>query len=642
MSLNPGTVIQNYRLVRFIGDGGMGTVWLAEHTHLDRKVAIKCLHTQYARNAGIRARFKQEAATLAMLQHPGIVALHDYIEDENGAYLVLEYVDGLPLDEHIQKVSGPIPAPKLREMFGQILEGFIYAHSKMIVHRDIKPSNFLVTAAGKVKILDFGIAKILTDNDRKLTKTGMNMGTVYYMSPEQVKGETVDVRSDIYSLGVTLFQMATARCPYPQDTTEFFVYDQIVNHPLPNASEFYPGVPKSIEAIIAKSTAKRPEDRFQDCVAFLKALQDEEFGDNSEKKVEEVEAAPLPEAKPVSAPLPTPAPVSAPSPRSAPDSAPVSAPLHQQLPPRPPQRKRKRGWIWGLLLFLLVLGGSFAVVWKMDLLPSNASDDGMYVIASNLFLRTRPSMEDKAKSKEMIPYGTKVSIINKPKSGWVEIRHNGKSAFVAEAYIVDHKTYLEVDHICADENAKQLMRESTLKMAVRDYFEKNGYRSDIPDGQYWEVYGEDPDPEKIWFVKAEKSTNRYNTVIPAIKLEKGSYDEGEKQNSVVIIQNKADKSKRTLIAFRHTLKGDNYESTVIGTLDLAPWDRFLLERVDWDGIGQYSISDFDDLLKVRAAINGYKEGILIVKDESDVPPSLVIWEGMNRLKVYQLDWARRF
>lgn len=128
----------------------------------------------------IRARFKQEAATLAMLER-GIVALHDYIEDD-GAYLVLEYVEGLPLDEHIQKVSGPIPAPKLREMFGQILEGFIYAHSKMIVHRDIKPSNFLVTAAGKVKILDFGIAKILTDHNRKLTKTGMNMGTVYYQS----------------------------------------------------------------------------------------------------------------------------------------------------------------------------------------------------------------------------------------------------------------------------------------------------------------------------------------------------------------------------------------------------------------------------------------------------------------------------
>ncbi|HEX2900115.1 MAG TPA: serine/threonine-protein kinase, partial [Bacteroidia bacterium] len=218
--LTPGTVIQNYRLVRFLGDGGMGTVWLAEHTHLDRKVAIKCLHAQFARNQGIRARFKQEAATLAMLQHPGIVALHDYIEDDDGAYLVMEYVDGLPLDEHIQKVSGPIPARQLRVMFGQILEGFIYAHGKMVVHRDIKPSNFLVTHDAKVKILDFGIAKILTDHDRKLTKTGMNMGTVFYMSPEQVRGEAVDMRSDIYSLGVTLFQMATGRSPYPSDTTE--------------------------------------------------------------------------------------------------------------------------------------------------------------------------------------------------------------------------------------------------------------------------------------------------------------------------------------------------------------------------------------------------------------------------------------
>ncbi len=271
-TMHPDKIIQNYRLIRFLGDGGMGQVWLAEHTLLGRKVAVKSLHPQFARNAGIRARFKQEAATLAHLQHPAIVALHDYIEEDDAAYLVMEYVDGLPLDEYIAHKTGPIPTQQLRALFGQILDGFVYAHQKMVVHRDIKPSNFLVTEAGVVKILDFGIAKILSDGNHKLTKTGSNLGTVLYMSPEQVRGESVDLRSDIYALGVTLFQMATGQGPYSADATEFTVYDQIVNHPLPAASSIYPGVTADIEALIQKATQKLPDRRFQNCADFKAAL----------------------------------------------------------------------------------------------------------------------------------------------------------------------------------------------------------------------------------------------------------------------------------------------------------------------------------------------------------------------------------
>jgi serine/threonine protein kinase len=270
--MHPDKIIQNYRLVRFIGDGGMGQVWLAEHTLLKRQVAIKALHHQFVRNTAIRARFRQEASTLAHLQHPGIVALHDYIEDDEGAYLVMEYVEGTPLDEFISRHSGPIATPQLEQMFAQILDGFIYAHGKQVVHRDIKPSNFLVTKAGSIKILDFGIAKILSGTDNKLTKTGTNMGTVFYMSPEQVKGESVDIRSDIYSLGVTLFQMATGQCPYQGETTEFKVYDQIVNQRLPNASSFYPGATAQIDALIHKATEKDPNRRFQNCNTFKEAL----------------------------------------------------------------------------------------------------------------------------------------------------------------------------------------------------------------------------------------------------------------------------------------------------------------------------------------------------------------------------------
>jgi serine/threonine protein kinase len=321
-----GKTIGNYKVTKFIGDGGMGQVWLAEHTLLGRKVAIKSLHPQFARNAGIRARFKQEAATLAHLQHPNIVALHDYIEEGDDAFLVMEYVEGTPLDELITHQTGPIPTEQLRELFGQILDGFVYAHSKRVVHRDIKPSNFLVTKDGNVKILDFGIAKILTESNQKLTKTGASMGTVLYMSPEQVRGEALDIRSDIYSLGVTLFQMATGQCPYNAESSEFLVYDQIVNKPLPPASQIYPGVTAAMEALISKATQKLAANRFQDCAEFKRALmagEKQQVGSpaNAELSKTVVDVAQTPPV--VSAPAQPMAPP--PSQVTAPSSAPTSA-----------------------------------------------------------------------------------------------------------------------------------------------------------------------------------------------------------------------------------------------------------------------------------------------------------------------------
>lgn len=316
----------------------MGQVWLAEHTLLGRKVAVKGLHPQFARNAGIRARFKQEAATLSMLQHPNIVSLYDYIETDAEAYLVLEYVEGTPLDEYISRKTGPIPTPQLKQLFAQILDGFIYAHAQHVIHRDIKPSNFLVTADGKVKVLDFGIAKILTDANQKLTKTGTNIGTVLYMSPEQVRGQALDARSDIYSLGVTLFQMATGQAPYPSDSAEFAVYEQIVNHPLPNAREIYPGVTAEIEALIARATAKSLEARFQSCVTFKEAL-----------LREKTQEAPVVPAAPT---------VAAPTPQAPP---PQAVPQVQPSAPAPKKRDSFGGYskaitIAGIVVLVVVLG----------------------------------------------------------------------------------------------------------------------------------------------------------------------------------------------------------------------------------------------------------------------------------------------
>ncbi|NJL12604.1 MAG: serine/threonine protein kinase [Microscillaceae bacterium] len=269
-----GQQILNYRITAKIGEGGMGSVFKAQHTQLDRPAAIKALHPNLVSNAMIRERFKNEAATMAHLRHPNIVSLYDYLETPQGLFLIMEFVEGYPLDRYIQEVSGPIPEARALALFTKILEGFAYAHQQGVVHRDIKPSNLIISADGQeVKILDFGIAKLLDGSTKNLTKTGSRMGTVLYMSPEQVKGGMLDQRSDIYSLGVTLFQMLTGRCPYDEATaTEYEVYHQIVNFPLPRLQEFYPGVSSRMQALIDRATAKNPEDRFASCDEFKAAL----------------------------------------------------------------------------------------------------------------------------------------------------------------------------------------------------------------------------------------------------------------------------------------------------------------------------------------------------------------------------------
>lgn len=279
-----GRQILNYEIKSLIGEGGMGAVYLAEHTQVYRKVAVKVLHPQFLKNQEIRLRFKNEASMMAHLQHPNIVSLYDYVEDESGMYLIMEYVEGAPLDEFISRVTGPMPEYKAVPIMKQILEAFNYAHDKKIVHRDIKPANVLIGQNGDVKILDFGIARILGEGGHNLTKTGTQMGTVFYMSPEQVQGKKVDHRSDIYSLGVTFYQMLTGINPYKGITTEYEVYSKIVSEELPNPKDIYPGVPDYLVPILKKALNKIPDDRFVSCNDFLNAIENKTLASFSNPK----------------------------------------------------------------------------------------------------------------------------------------------------------------------------------------------------------------------------------------------------------------------------------------------------------------------------------------------------------------------
>lgn len=272
-----GTTIGNYKIISKVGEGGMGSVFLADHTKLNRKVAIKNLHDVFVRNEEIRKRFVNEAEAMAKLQHENIVNLLDFVENEDGLFLIMEYVDGAPLDELLKANS--IPEDQSLEIISSVLEGLKYAHKKGIVHRDIKPSNILINSENmSPKILDFGIAKML-GTDNSMTKTGTQMGTVYFMSPEQVKGEKVDQRSDIYAVGVTLFQLINGSNPYANLSTEYEVYNKIVSEELPDLTS--KGVSQGVVDIIFKATAKKVEDRFQSCDAMIDAISDFRNGKKS-------------------------------------------------------------------------------------------------------------------------------------------------------------------------------------------------------------------------------------------------------------------------------------------------------------------------------------------------------------------------
>ena len=256
----------------------MGIVYLGEQTNLNRKVAIKELHSNLTENPQFKERFINEARILAKLSHPNIVTVYDLISDRGRFFIVMEYITGENVSDYIIRNRAAFELKRCINIFKHILSAFSYAHSEGIIHRDIKPSNIILQQNDVPKILDFGIAKI-TNLNMGMTKTGTKMGSVFYMSPEQVMGENVDKRTDVYSLGITLFEMLTGSLPFNVDTdSEYKVQTKIVNEPLPSVRYYNPRLPEQIDSIIAKATAKRIQDRFSGCEEFYYALENDFTG----------------------------------------------------------------------------------------------------------------------------------------------------------------------------------------------------------------------------------------------------------------------------------------------------------------------------------------------------------------------------
>ena len=248
-----------YEIIKTIGEGGMANVYLALDTILDRKVAVKVLRGDLASDEKFVRRFQREAISASSLSHPNIVEMYDVGEDDGKYFIVMEYIEGKSLKSLIKKRGG-LTLPEVLDIMLQLTDGIACAHNSYIIHRDIKPQNIIVLDDGRVKITDFGIAQAL--NRHELTETNSVMGSVHYLPPEQANVTGTTIKSDIYSLGIVMFELLTGKVPFKGENAVEIAIKQMKD-PMPSIHDYKENIPQSIENIILKATAKNPKNRYE-------------------------------------------------------------------------------------------------------------------------------------------------------------------------------------------------------------------------------------------------------------------------------------------------------------------------------------------------------------------------------------------
>jgi serine/threonine-protein kinase len=262
-----GRIVGSYKIVERIGEGGMGEVFKGLDLMLEREVAIKVLRPELARNPDLVERFRSEAVALARLSHPNVATLYSLVRDGDVLCMAMEFVSGETLDRMLRR-TGAVQWERAVSIACQALAGIDHAHQAGILHRDIKPANIMLTPAGVAKVLDFGIARIL--GSTRLTHTGRMIGTLEYMSPEAIRGRPSDRRSDVYSVGLALYELLTGTSPFARDTEYEIIRAQVEE--LPPAPQTLVWLPDALSAAVMRALAKHPEERYQTASEFLAAL----------------------------------------------------------------------------------------------------------------------------------------------------------------------------------------------------------------------------------------------------------------------------------------------------------------------------------------------------------------------------------
>lgn len=305
MSYSPGDVVADYQVLAILGAGGMGKVYQVRNQISDRVEAMKILLPDLASNEELAERFMREIKLQATLQHPNIAALHTALRHENQMLMLVEYVEGMTLETLIR--SGPLRLEEAVDYMAQVLDALAYAHGRGVIHRDLKPANMMLTPEGRIKLLDFGIAKLVAD--RSLTRTGFLVGSLPYISPEQIEGlSDVDARTDIYSLGVTLYQALTGQVPFLADSEYSLMRKHLQEAPVP-PMQVMNDVPPALNDIVMRALEKDRARRFQTAAEMAAALRALNLG---EAPTVEMPMAAPPPPPPMHAAMPPPMPASMP------------------------------------------------------------------------------------------------------------------------------------------------------------------------------------------------------------------------------------------------------------------------------------------------------------------------------------------
>jgi beta-lactam-binding protein with PASTA domain/tRNA A-37 threonylcarbamoyl transferase component Bud32 len=363
MSLVPeNTVVDGrYRMLHKIGSGGMADVYCAEDTHLGRRIAMKLLHRRFAQDTEFVERFRREASSAAGLQHPNVVGVYDRGEFEDTYYIAMEYCEGRSLKDVI-RAEAPLDVRRAIGITKQILLAARFAHRRNVIHRDLKPHNVLLDAEDGVKVTDFGIARAGASD---ITQAGAIMGTAQYLSPEQAQGSPVTEASDVYSIGVVLYELLTGKAPFEGESAVAIALMH-VNKPAPSPRELVPAIPRELEAVVLKALAKTAAERYPDAESFMRDLEAVESRlDRGPVDTESTAVfAPVAVGMPPASTPPPPPPVAAAPPAGA-DGPAVVEPMLDLPPPPPPGEPpdehdaRRNRW---LLPALLVAVAALAVV----------------------------------------------------------------------------------------------------------------------------------------------------------------------------------------------------------------------------------------------------------------------------------------
>ncbi len=484
-SRQAGMRIRDYEIVRELGHGGMGQVYLVRNVISDRLEAMKILLPELAQDQELTARFTREIKTLASLEHPNIAQLRTAFSTDDQFMMVMEYVEGDTLAHRLE--PGPFSVADALNYIGQVLSALSYAHAKGVIHRDIKPANMMLTTQGVVKLMDFGIAR--SGSEAVMTVPGTTMGSLDYMSPEQVRGEGVDARSDLYSVGVSLYQMVTRARMFSATSSYAIMEAQVKQMPRPPI-ELQPSLPKALNDIIMFSVAKDPAQRFQNADAFRNALASVSVAAAAAGGVAAQPSVPFPAVVTPPRVIATPLPAMTPPPMTPALSTPVSQPS-ASVTPLPPQPVRSHiGWIIVAAIVILVAVVAYMAlgpkqVTVPDLTGSNLPDAAAKLQALHLAIGHTTLQEDRTKSPGIIlsqspspntrvDKGTTVDIVLSPlptPAGMVEVPPLvGKSFDAAQQALQD--LHLTVGNISREP------KSDVARNTVLDEFPKPGKKVD--------------------------------------------------------------------------------------------------------------------------------------------------------------------